>query len=217
MKVRDLNRVVVAFAKGRLAEKSVEILEAVGVKCKDILKPSRKLVFNLEDSNFSFLFVKPTDVPIYVERGIADIGICGRDTLLEQNKEVYELLDLNFSKCDICLAGYKGTVIDKRATNLKVATKYDNIARRLFHERGQNVEIIKLYGSIELAPILGLSDVILDVVESGRTLKENNLVVLEELYKSSARLIANKVSFKIKSEVLELKEKIEKYLEDKCE
>ncbi|MEG2085205.1 MAG: ATP phosphoribosyltransferase [Clostridia bacterium] len=197
-----MTKIKIALAKGRLAEKAVELFEQCGVKCKHILEPSRKLIFDDESGNFEFIFVKPTDVPTYVEYGVVDLGICGKDTLLEEDKNIYELLDLKFAKCKLCFAGY---IKDKNMLsehNLRVATKYVNIATNIFEQRNQNVEIIKLNGSIELGPIINLSDVIFDVVESGKTLSENNLSVLEEVFDSSARLVCNKVSLKTKAEFI---------------
>lgn len=203
------NVVTFALAKGRLAEKSVEIFEKCGIECKHILEPSRKLVFKDKSGKFEFIFVKPSDVPIYVERGVADIGVVGKDTLLEGGQDVYELLDLGFGKCKLCLAGYKDFDVTSKDL-LKVATKYENVAKKFFGNMGQNVEIISLHGSIELGPIVGLSDIILDIVESGKTLVENNLCVLEEIFDCSARLIVNKVSLKTKTqEIKPLVKKIE--------
>lgn len=194
--------ITIALAKGRLAEKSVEMFEKAGIKCAHILEPSRKLVFEDCSGMYRFMMVKPTDVPTYVEYGIADIGICGKDTLLEENKKVYEMLDLGFAACRICIAGYKDKKIPLTSPNLRVATKYVNIAKELFKQRGQNIEIIKLSGSIELAPIMDLSDVILDIVESGKTLVENNLSILETICESSARLVVNCLSLKTEQTVI---------------
>ncbi|MDE6189526.1 MAG: ATP phosphoribosyltransferase [Clostridia bacterium] len=202
-----------ALAKGRLAEKSVDILEKCGIDCRCILEPSRKLVLSDASGKYEFIFVKPSDVPIYVEHGVADIGVVGKDTLLEEGRDVYELLDLGFAKCRLCLAGYKDTDVTSIRNSLKVATKYANVAKEYFDNRGQNVEIIPLHGSIELGPIVGLSDIILDIVESGKTLQENDLCVLEEIVNCSARLIVNKVSFKTKAdEIKPLVIKIEQAL-----
>lgn len=189
-------KITVALAKGRLAEKSVELFEKCGIECKHILEPSRKLVFEDKSGKFRFIMVKPTDVPTYVEYGVADIGVCGKDTLLEEQKDVYEMLDLGFATCKLCLAGFKNNTVPLTSPNLRVATKYVNVAKNLFKERGLNIEIIKLSGSIELGPIIGLSDVILDIVESGKTLIENDLSILEEICDISARLIVNQVSLK---------------------
>lgn len=197
-----MEKIVFALAKGRLAEKAVEILEKCGVRCKQILEPTRKLILSDSSGMYEFIFVKPTDVPTYVEYGVADIGIVGKDTLLEEDKQVYELLDLNFAKCKLCIAGYADSLNVSEGNTLRVATKYKNIAEKLFAERNQNVEIIYLHGSIELGPIVGLSDVILDIVESGKTLIENDLQVLEEIVDVSARLIVNKVSLKTKQNII---------------
>ncbi len=191
--------VTFALAKGRLAEKSAELLQKCGIDCANILEPTRKLVLNDKSGKYKFIFVKPSDVPIYVEHGVADIGVVGKDTLMEEGAEVYELADLGFAKCRLAVAGYPDFDLTDK-TGLKVATKYGNIARRYFESKGQNVEIITLHGSIELGPIVGLSDVILDIVESGKTLKENGLCVLEEICDVSARLIVNKVSLKTKAQ-----------------
>ena len=193
--------VTFALAKGRLAEKSAELLQKCGIDCANILEPTRKLVLNDKSGKYKFIFVKPSDVPIYVEHGVADIGVVGKDTLMEEGAEVYELADLGFAKCRLAVAGYPDFDLTDK-TGLKVATKYGNIARRYFESKGQNVEIITLHGSIELGPIVGLSDVILDIVESGKTLKENGLCVLEEICDVSARLIVNKVSLKTKAKPL---------------
>lgn len=193
--------ITVALSKGRLADQTVELLEKIGINC-DILKiPSRKLILSDPTGEFNFIFVKPTDVPIYVERGAADIGVCGKDTIMEEDKNVYELLDLHLANCRLCVAGYAGTDIDSFDT-LRVSTKYVNISKKYFAKQQQNIEIIKLSGSIELGPVVGLSDVILDIVESGKTLKENDLVVLREVCPVSARLIVNKVSLKTKDDII---------------
>ena len=196
------DKVTFALAKGRLAEKSVVILEQSGIDCRHILEPSRKLVMSDKSGKFEFIFVKPSDVPIYVEHGVADIGVVGKDTLLEEGRDVYELIDLGFAKCRLCLAGYKDTDLSSPKNVLRVATKYVNVAKDYFDGKGQNVEIIPLHGSIELGPIVGLSDIILDIVESGKTLQENNLTVLEEIVTCSARLIINKVSLKTKADTI---------------
>lgn len=202
-----------ALAKGRLAEKAVEILEKCGIECSNILQPTRKLVLYDKSQNYKFIFVKPSDVPIYVEHGVADIGIVGKDTLLESMADVYDLLDLGFAKCRLCLAGFNDFDVDSIKNNLRVATKYVNVAKKYFEGKGQNVEIIQLHGSIELGPIIGLSDIILDIVESGKTLVENNLKVLEEIANCSARMIVNKVSLKTKEAIIKpLVKNVEKKL-----
>lgn len=204
-----------ALAKGRLAEKSVDILEKCGIDCRCILEPSRKLVMSDASGQFEFIFVKPSDVPIYVEHGVADIGVVGKDTLMEEGRDVYELIDLGFAKCRLCLAGYADTDLSSYRNSLKVATKYVNVAKDYFDSKGQNAEIIPLHGSIELGPIVGLSDIILDIVESGKTLEENDLCVLGEIAKCSARLIVNKVSLKTKAaEIKPLVTKIDEIIKN---
>lgn len=194
--------VTFALAKGRLAEKSAEILQECGIDCANILEPTRKLILTDASGAYGFIFVKPSDVPVYVERGVADIGVVGKDTLLESGADVYELADLEFAKCKLALAGHPGFDVKAARNGLKVATKYGAFARGYFESRGLNADIIPLHGSIELGPIVGLSDIILDIVESGKTLKENGLVVLEEICDCSARLIVNKVALKTKSSAL---------------
>lgn len=209
-----MEKIIIALAKGRLAEKAVDILEKCGIDCRNILQPTRKLILCDVSSQYEFIFVKPSDVPIYVEYGVADIGIVGKDTLLESGKDIYELIDLKFAKCKLCIAGFKGSLDIGEGKSLRVATKYENIARKLYASRNQNVEIISLHGSIELGPIVGLSDVILDIVESGKTLIENNLVVLEEIVDVSARLVVNKVSLKTKrADIVPLVENIARIVE----
>mgnify|MGYP006417454703 CR=1 FL=1 len=195
-------KLTIALAKGRLADKTMEILEAAGVDCSAPKEESRKLVFLDEKNGIQFIMVKPTDVPVYVDHGVADIGVAGKDTLLEANLSVFEMVDLKIAACKISVAGYP--VNKKRLTSsiLRVATKYPNIAKKYYAENGETIEVIKLNGSIELAPILGLSDVIVDIVESGRTLKENGLVVTEDIVDVSARLIVNRVSLKTKSAII---------------
>lgn len=193
--------ITVALAKGRLAEKALEILEECGIIADELKTPSRKLILKDNSGLYNFIMVKPTDVPTYVEYGVADIGICGKDTLLEEEKNIYELLDLDFAKCRLCIAGYKNKDLSS-VDPLRVATKYVNVAKKYFYQKGRNIEIIKLSGSIELGPIIGLSDVILDIVESGKTLDENNLVVLETIANISARLVTNKVSLKTKGDII---------------
>ena len=192
----------IALPKGRLVNKVYTLFEKIGYENKELLEDNRKLVFENKDKNVRYLIVKPSDVGIYVEKGVADIGIVGKDILLENNHDVYELLDLKFGKCRVCMAsinGYKQD-IERR---LRVATKYVNISKNYFNSINRDVEIIKLNGSIELAPILNLSDVIVDIVETGSTLKENNLTVIKEIIDYiSARLIVNKVSYKFKNDLI---------------
>lgn len=198
----------VALPKGRLGEKVYEIFDQAGYSCPSILENNRKLIFENEENKIRYFWVKPSDVAIYVERGAADIGVAGRDILLEYEPDVYELSDLNMGKCRMCVAGPKG-FRDNTARTLRVATKFPNIAKHYYSTQSRQIDIIKLNGSIELAPILKMSDVIVDIVETGTTLKENNLAVLEEILPISARLISNKVSYKFKNrEIMELCESI---------
>lgn len=198
----------VALPKGRLGEKVYDIFDKAGYSCPSILETNRKLIFESEENSIRYFWVKPSDVAIYVERGAADIGVAGKDILLEYEPDVYELLDLNMGKCRMCVAGQKG-FRDNTARALRVATKFPNIAKQYYASQSRQIDIIKLNGSIELAPILKMSDVIVDIVETGTTLKENNLAVLEEILPISARLISNKVSYKFKNkEIMELCESI---------
>lgn len=202
----------IALPKGRLGEKVYNLLEKLGYGCPALLENTRKLVFEDEQNHVRYFWVKPSDVAIYVETGVADVGVVGKDILLEQNPDVYELLDLGFGKCRMAVAGKKGEILPLDKT-IKVATKFPNIAKKHFTSKSREIDIIKLNGSIELAPILGMSDVIVDIVETGTTLKENNLEVYEEIVNISARFIANKTSFRFKTEEIELmKSKIEKEL-----
>ncbi len=203
----------VALPKGRLGEKVYAMFEKAGFECPSIKEQNRKLIFENEAAGVRYFWVKPSDVPIYVERGVADIGVAGKDILLEYTPDVYELLDLNMGKCRMAVAAKKGFRYNSQRT-LKVATKFTNIARNYYSSVGRDIDIIHLNGSIEIAPILGLSDVIVDIVETGTTLKENDLEVIETVVPISARLIANKSSFKFKSEVIEnLKNELSKQVE----
>lgn len=192
----------VALPKGRLGEKVYDMFDKAGFPCPSITENNRKLIFENKEVGVRYFWVKPSDVAIYVERGAADIGVAGKDILLEYNPDVYELLDLNMGKCDMAVAG-KADFIDDRNKTLVVATKFANIAKNYYSALGREIDIIHLNGSIEIAPILGLSDVIVDIVETGTTLKENKLEVLEKFLPISARLIANKASFKFKSKIIE--------------
>ncbi len=189
----------VALPKGRLGEKVYAMFEKAGFPCPSIKENNRKLIFENEEAGVRYFWVKPSDVAIYVERGAADIGVAGKDILLEYSPDVYELLDLNLGKCRMAVAAKAGFRDDNR-TALRVATKFSNIAANHYLSKGRDIDIIHLNGSIEIAPILGLSDVIVDIVETGTTLKENNLEVIETIVPISARLIANKASYKFKSE-----------------
>ena len=187
----------VALPKGRLGEKVYAMFEKAGFPCPSIKENNRKLIFENEECGVRYFWVKPSDVAIYVERGAADIGVAGKDILLEYEPEVYELLDLDLGKCRMAVAAMAGFRDDTRKT-LRVATKFSNIAQTYYRSLGRDIDIIHLNGSIEIAPILGLSDVIVDIVETGTTLKENNLLVYDTIVPISARLIANKSSYKFK-------------------
>ena len=192
----------IALPKGRLGEKVYAMFEAAGFECPSIKEQNRKLIFENEEVGVRYFWVKPSDVAIYVERGAADIGVAGKDILLEYEPDVYELFDLDIGKCRMAVAAQNDFRDDPQKT-LRVATKFSNIARNYYAAQGRDIDIIHLNGSIEIAPILGLSDVIVDIVETGTTLKENNLSVFETIVPISARLIANKASYKFKSEPIE--------------
>lgn len=202
----------IALPKGRLGDKVLAQFENAGYACPEIHTPSRKLVFSTDE--VSYFFVKPSDVPIYVERGVADIGVAGSDILMEYEPDVYSLLDLGIGKCRICVAA-KSEFQDDYDRPLRVATKFRNVASKYYSSLGRTIDIIKLNGSIELAPILGLSDVIVDIVETGTTLKENGLVVKQEIAPVSARLIANKTAYKFNSEeIAKLQNKLQQQRKD---
>ena len=192
----------VALPKGRLGEKVYAMFEKAGFPCPAIYENSRKLIFENAEAGVRYFWVKPSDVAIYVERGAADIGVAGKDILLEYAPDVYELLDLGVGKCRMAVAAKNGFCDDTRRT-LRVATKFAEIAARHYRAKGRDIDIIHLNGSIELAPILGLSDVIVDIVETGTTLKENDLSVVETVLPISARLIANKASYSFKGETID--------------
>lgn len=192
----------IALPKGRLGEKVYAMFETAGFECPSIKEPGRKLIFENEEVGVRYFWVKPSDVAIYVERGAADIGIAGKDILLEYKPDVYELLDLGIGKCRMAVAAKKNFRDDTEKT-LRVATKFTNIAREYYAGKCRDIDIIHLNGSIELAPILGLSDVIVDIVETGTTLLENDLEPIEAIVPISARVIANKANFKFKSEKIE--------------
>ncbi len=189
----------VALPKGRLGEKIYDLFERAGYECPSIRENNRKLVFENEEKGVRYFWVKPSDVAIYVERGAADIGVCGKDILAEHTPDVYELLDLKAGACRMAVAAPKGFYDDGRNT-LKVATKFVNVAKEYYGNKCRDIDVIELNGSIEIAPLLGLSDVIVDIVETGTTLKENDLEAVETIFPVSARLIANKASFKFKTE-----------------
>ena len=192
----------IALPKGRLGEKVYAMFETAGFECPSIKEPGRKLIFENEEVGVRYFWVKPSDVAIYVERGAADIGIAGKDILLEYKPDVYELLDLGIGKCRMAVAAKKNFRDDTEKT-LRVATKFTNIAREYYAGKCRDIDIIHLNGSIELAPILGLSDVSVDIVETGTTLLENDLEPIETIVPISARVIANKANFKFKSEKIE--------------
>ena len=206
-----MNKINIALPKGRLLKKVYDLFKKIGYENEELLEDNRKLVF--EDKGVRYLIVKPSDVGIYVEKGVADIGIVGKDILLENSHDVYELLDLKFGKCKLCMASVRDYKEDIER-RLRVATKYVNVSKKYFDSINRDVEIIKLNGSIELAPILNLSDVIIDIVETGRTLKENNLIVIKDIVDYiSSRLIVNKVSFKFKNNLIsEIVKNIEEVL-----
>ena len=199
-----MDNIVIAIAKGRIEKDVYKRLKILNIEdC--IETDSRKLIFTDEENKITYIHVKPSDVVTYVEKGVADLGIVGKDTILENENddEVYELLDLGFGKCKFSVAGIKGKNNYSKEEILKVATKYPHIAKKYFKSRGQNIEIIKLNGSVELAPIVGLSDVIVDLVETGNTLKVNGLEIVEDMCNISSRIIANRVSYKFNKEKIE--------------
>lgn len=203
-----------ALAKGRLAKQVMGLLKDLGITCQEMEEKSRKLLFTSDDGNYGFFLSKASDVPTYVDYGAADLGIVGKDTIVEENRQVYEVVDLGFGKCHMVVAGepHKKELLEQ-GQFLRVATKYPYIAKTYFEERHIPVEIIKLNGSVELGPIVGLSDVIVDIVESGATLRENGLVVLEEILPLSARVIVNRASMKVKyQEIAYLTQKIQEKL-----
>ena len=187
----------IALPKGRLGNKAYKLLERSGYTVSELMDESRKLVFENPESGVRYFLVKPSDVPIYVEYGAADIGVVGKDILLESGADVYELLDLGIGKCTMCVAA-KEDYAEDNSRPVVVATKFPNIARKYYMHTNREIEVIKLYGSIELAPLLGMSDVIVDIVETGTTLKENHLKVFERIFPVSARLIAGKAAYKFK-------------------
>lgn len=205
-----------ALGKGRLAQKALQLLEEIGITCEEMKdKDSRKLIFVNEELKLKFFLAKAPDVPTYVEYGAADIGIVGKDTILEENRKNYEVIDLGFGKCRMCVCGpASAKELLQHHEMIRVATKYPEIAKDyFFNKKHQTVDIIKLNGSIELAPIVGLSEVIVDIVETGSTLRENGLEVLEEICPLSARMIVNQVSMRMESErinqiIRDLKEKL---------
>lgn len=205
-----------ALGKGRLAKKTLEMLEEIGITCEEMKdKDSRKLIFVNEELKLKFFLAKAPDVPTYVEYGVADIGVVGKDTILEEGRRVYEVLDMGFGKCRMCVCGPESAKeLLQHHERIRVASKYTNIAKDYFYnKKHQTVDIIKLNGSVELGPIVSLADVIVDIVETGSTLRENGLEVLEEICPLSARMIVNQVSMKMESErikkiINDIKEKL---------
>ena len=201
--MEDMRYLTFALGKGRLAKKTLELFEQIGITCEEMKdKDTRKLIFVNEELKLRFFLAKGPDVPTYVEYGAADIGVVGKDTILEEGRKVHEVLDLGYGKCKMCVCGPESArEVLKNNQLIRVATKYPNIAKDYFFNRKhQTVDLIKLNGSIELAPIVGLSEVIVDIVETGSTLRENGLVVLEEVCDLSARMVVNQVSMKMQNE-----------------
>lgn len=203
----------IALPKGRLGEKVYGMFEKAGLRCPEVLDNTRKLIFENEEAGVCYFWVKPSDVAIYVERGAADIGVVGKDVLMEYRPDLFELLDLGVGVCRLAVAGRRG-VGDRTGRTLRVATKFPNVTRAYYAARGRDIDIIKLNGSIELAPILGLSDVIVDIVETGKTLLENDLEPFETVAPVSARLVANRSAYQFKNDAIvrvlqRLKEQVE--------
>ena len=216
MSGNDKKYLTIALAKGRLAKKTMTLLEQIGVYCEEFYDPAtRKLIFVDEVNKLKFFLAKASDVPTYVEYGAADIGVVGKDTIMEEGRQIYEVLDLGFGKCRMCVCGPESArELLKNHERIRVATKYPNIAQNYFYNvKHQTVDLIKLNGSVELGPLVSLSDVIVDIVETGSTLKENGLNVLEEICPLSARMIVNQVSMQMETKrirdlIMALKEKL---------
>lgn len=196
------NFINIALPKGRLGDKVYSIFEELGYGCPEIREQNRRLIFENAENRVRYFWAKPSDVAIYVERGAADVGVVGKDILLEYDPDVYELLDLGIGKCRMAVAGKRDVRISTRKT-LKVATKFPHIASEFYASRSVDIDVIKLNGSIEIAPVLGMSDVIVDIVETGKTLEENGLEVIDEIVPISARFVVNKSSYKFKTEAIE--------------
>lgn len=205
-----MDNITIALAKGRLGKQADKILKKIGLG-DSIDLDSRKLIFKDEKNKIDYIYVKPSDVVTYVEKGVADLGIVGKDVILENDTDIYEILDLGFGKCKFSIASIKGQNIYKKDDTLKVATKYPEISKKYFKEKQQKIEIIKLNGSVELAPLVKLSDVIVDLVETGDTLKANGLEVIEDMFNISARLICNRISYRFQYDRIQ---KITKLLEN---
>jgi ATP phosphoribosyltransferase len=202
----------IAMPKGRIFEEAAHLMRKAGYQLPEEFDESRKLILDIEEANMRFILAKPMDVVTYVEHGVADVGIAGKDVMMEENRDVYEVLDLKISECHLAVAGLPNNEI--RDVAPKVATKYPNVAAGYFREQGEQVEIIKLNGSIELAPLIGLADRIVDIVSTGQTLKENGLVEMERIADITSRLIVNPVSYRVKDQVIdELVEKLSKVIE----
>jgi len=196
--VQDILKV--AMPKGRIYKQASKLFRAAGIPIPNDLDDTRKLIIPFPEGKMEFILAKPVDVPTYVEYGVADIGIVGKDVLIEENRNVYELLDLGIARCRMSVIGLPNW---KPVVNPKVATKYPKVASQYFREKGQQVQVIKLNGSIELAPLIGLADRIVDMVETGQTLKENGLVEMEKIFDITSRLIANRVSYRMKNDVIQ--------------
>lgn len=204
----------IALTKGRLEKAAVEIFEYIGINCSELRNKGRKLIFKDRDNNVEFVLVKAADVLTYVENGSADVGIVGKDTLMEQNKEFYEVVDLKVGACKLAVASLPSFNLDEGYKRKVIASKYPNVTKNYFRQLGYDVEVIKIEGSVELAPILGLADAIVDIVETGTTLKENGLIVFQDICPISARMIVNKASMKMKSqEITMLTKKVQNYVE----
>lgn len=208
--------ITIAIPKGRILDESVALFKKIGIDCDELLSNSRKLIFENAEQRMRYMIVRATDVPTYVEYGAADLGIVGKDTLLEQEKDVYEPLDLKFGYCRMMVAEPAGLAKDddpSRWSNIRIATKYPNITEKYFAGKGVQVEIVKLYGSIELAPLVGLSERIVDLVSTGETLKQNGLVEVEDIAEITTRLIVNRASLKTKHKrITEIIEGLEKHV-----
>ncbi|GAA0180805.1 ATP phosphoribosyltransferase [Clostridium sediminicola] len=212
-----MKKIKIALTKGRLEKQAVKIFRQIGADVSELEDKGRKLVFKGKNENYNleFFLVKAPDVTTYVEYGAADIGIVGKDTMLEKERSYYEVLDLNVGKCRFALAALPEFKVDKGYNRKLIATKYPNVAKEYFRKKGQDVEVIKIEGSVELAPILGLADAIVDIVETGSTLKENGLVVVEDICDISARMIVNRASMKIKrEEILKVIDEVSKVIEN---
>jgi len=207
----------IALTKGRLEQYSVKMFEAIGIDCTELKNKGRKLILKDNKNNIEFVLVKSTDVLTYVEHGAADIGIVGKDTLMEHNSKFYELVDLKVGKCMFAVAALPGFKSYKGYRRIKIATKYPKVARSYFKKNGEDVEIIKIDGSVELAPILELSDAIVDIVETGTTLSENGLIIIDKICDISARMIVNRASMKINKEPIAiLIDKVQGYVDNNC-